>query len=1085
MLNFYLFKSSHNLKFYEKLNVKSKTKIQHKPLLAFTLPVPLRGKTPLPPEGGLRGQGQGQAFIKEPKLLKDSFSDFINSSFYYNFNSLISRAIERPCFFLNLIYPLNKSNLINRNFFWKLSPLASLEEANLSLRKALPNPFGVRAAYGPSPFLSPLSPPSEGKGGKRGKGNRSTAPSSLAKQLPSLPEGVADPLPVTPDPNPCPLRGLRAASSLPKGVTRKGSEEGGLRAAKESESLFTSIALYPEGVRATPSGGVKKGLVKAQKNKSMNIFQKTKYLYSFTNNFRSTRYFAETNYYSPFTGEIIFLSNQRKVNKNEKSGISLVSAKRNPSPYPNGASSLPLTITPLSSPPLWGGEEGGLRGEKASLSQPPKGAGEARFKTAKADFLKQELIPQKEYLPVTTFGYNCMFLTQADLISYYFEKCLGNTEEANSLTLALSPCPPYFSEGGRGLEQGLGQTPTPLLALYVTPPKGGGEEGVRATPPFPSALPLRGTRNPSLSRPLRILTPKGLGKGGEEGGLEGKKGVALRARRGRRGLRLPLRGKEDALGLTKANYYEITKTWTTSINFLKDKSSPTPSGLPKQPPSSSEGVVLRARGEGAALRFPLSSLPPFFTPFPQRSSPKPPKGARVRIRSDGHRELRDGEEPQTKEDKGSNKSEEIYFNLKISKLQAGVPIISCAFSKLNNLNAHKKSAEVSLCLSPLSPPSSPPLWRGDGKGVKKRVSRSPFFPYPFEVDEATPFVGKKSPEEVTPNQRSRSLLGDFVVYGDKISLTDTSTSLSLCSDDSLYFDRSGVRVADPSPGKGRVRRGAGGEEGGLGQVLGRGQKNKKNICSTCSVKISGQIIHYNDQKITLRRGQAIFISPKAILHKFDNDFIDAKTPVITLSYKRLKTGDIIEGIPKVEQFFEARSTKRGRIFRDSLPALLKGLFYRYKSKYPLDLAVRQSFYKIQQIIVDGVQRVYKAQGVTIADKHLEVIVKQMTSKVKIMDGAQTGFFPGEVVDLFFIEKVNGFLIKKITYEPLVLGITKASLEVESFLSASSFQQTTRVLSQAAIYRKKDFLKGLKENVILGNLIPAGTGYLVYLDDFLP
>jgi DNA-directed RNA polymerase subunit beta' len=106
----------------------------------------------------------------------------------------------------------------------------------------------------------------------------------------------------------------------------------------------------------------------------------------------------------------------------------------------------------------------------------------------------------------------------------------------------------------------------------------------------------------------------------------------------------------------------------------------------------------------------------------------------------------------------------------------------------------------------------------------------------------------------------------------------------------------------------------------------------------------------------------------------------------------------------------------------------------------------------------------------------------MTSKVRILDGAQTGFFPGEVVDLSFVEKINQFLIKKITYEPLVLGITKASLEVDSFLSAASFQQTTRVLSQAAIYRKKDFLKGLKENVILGNLIPAGTGYLVYLDD---
>ena len=77
--------------------------------------------------------------------------------------------------------------------------------------------------------------------------------------------------------------------------------------------------------------------------------------------------------------------------------------------------------------------------------------------------------------------------------------------------------------------------------------------------------------------------------------------------------------------------------------------------------------------------------------------------------------------------------------------------------------------------------------------------------------------------------------------------------------------------------------------------------------------------------------------------------------------------------------------------------------------------------------------------------------------------------------------INTLLMKKIQYEPLVLGITKASLEVESFLSAASFQQTTRVLSKAAMGRKKDFLKGLKENVILGNLIPAGTGYLVYIE----
>ena len=244
---------------------------------------------------------------------------------------------------------------------------------------------------------------------------------------------------------------------------------------------------------------------------------------------------------------------------------------------------------------------------------------------------------------------------------------------------------------------------------------------------------------------------------------------------------------------------------------------------------------------------------------------------------------------------------------------------------------------------------------------------------------------------------------------------------------------------------------------------------------------TGQIIHFNQEKVTLRKGQPIFVSPKAILHKYHGDLIDPQSSVITLSYAQLKTGDIIQGIPKVEQFFEARTTKRGRLFRDSLPNLLKALFKRYVFKLPFDKAVRQSFYKIQQIIVDGVQRVYRAQGVSIADKHLEIIVKQMTSKVRISFAGVTGFFPGEIVDLDLVEYVNLFVTKKVQYEPLVLGITKASLEVNSFLSAASFQQTSRVLSKAAISRKRDFLRGLKENVILGNLIPAGTGLLVYLE----
>ena len=245
---------------------------------------------------------------------------------------------------------------------------------------------------------------------------------------------------------------------------------------------------------------------------------------------------------------------------------------------------------------------------------------------------------------------------------------------------------------------------------------------------------------------------------------------------------------------------------------------------------------------------------------------------------------------------------------------------------------------------------------------------------------------------------------------------------------------------------------------------------------------AGQIVHLSSKKITLRYAQPISASPKGILHAYNGDFVSKNAPVITLPFQTLKTGDIVQGIPKVEQYFEARTTKRGRLFRDSLPNLLQGIFERYCSFLPLEIAVQQSLLKIQQILVDGVQRVYRSQGVSIADKHLEVIIRQMTRKVLIVNGGQTGFFAGELVDLELIEKVNPFLLCKINYEPVILGITRASLEVDSFLSAASFQQTTKILSRAAIYKKKDFLKGLKENIIVGNLIPSGTGYLVHLQD---
>jgi DNA-directed RNA polymerase subunit beta' len=139
--------------------------------------------------------------------------------------------------------------------------------------------------------------------------------------------------------------------------------------------------------------------------------------------------------------------------------------------------------------------------------------------------------------------------------------------------------------------------------------------------------------------------------------------------------------------------------------------------------------------------------------------------------------------------------------------------------------------------------------------------------------------------------------------------------------------------------------------------------------------------------------------------------------------------------------------------------------------------------KVQTFLVNEVQMVYQSQGIDIADKHIEVIVRQMTAKVRVDDGGDTTMLPGELVELRQIEQVNEAMSitggARAQYTPVLLGITKASLNTDSFISAASFQETTRVLTEAAIEGKSDWLRGLKENVIIGRLIPAGTGYNAY------
>ena len=266
----------------------------------------------------------------------------------------------------------------------------------------------------------------------------------------------------------------------------------------------------------------------------------------------------------------------------------------------------------------------------------------------------------------------------------------------------------------------------------------------------------------------------------------------------------------------------------------------------------------------------------------------------------------------------------------------------------------------------------------------------------------------------------------------------------------------------------------------------------------------------------------------------NGEFIEAGQTIGLLNFEKEITGDIVQGLPRVEELLEARKKKRvskhtSKNHKKSLlirkttidysfefrklglpiqenekinPHSLLKIYFNYYAEvksftcnrkvklYQLSNnyeASYRSFKKIQALILNSVQSVYKTQGVLIADKHLEVIIKQMTTKVLITHEGETPLLPREVIDLYHIKYINQVvkLQKKSQayYIPLLLGITKAALNNPSFISAASFQETTRVLTKATIEGRIDWLRGLKENIIIGHLIPAGTGSKNYVNIF--
>jgi DNA-directed RNA polymerase subunit beta' len=234
-----------------------------------------------------------------------------------------------------------------------------------------------------------------------------------------------------------------------------------------------------------------------------------------------------------------------------------------------------------------------------------------------------------------------------------------------------------------------------------------------------------------------------------------------------------------------------------------------------------------------------------------------------------------------------------------------------------------------------------------------------------------------------------------------------------------------------------------------------------------------------------------------------------------------KTGDITGGLPRVAELFEARRPKDNAIIAEVSGTVEFGKDYKNKQRItikpddenaepreyliprgkslavqhgdriekgdfvydghpaPHDILAIKGVEELANYLINEIQDVYRLQGVTINDKHIEVIVRQMLQKVEVDDAGESGLLRGEQLDKVEFDERNAILSREgkrvATAKPVLLGITKASLQTRSFISAASFQETTRVLTDAAVNGKTDTLEGLKENVIVGRLIPAGTG----------
>nr|QHN54432.1 RNA polymerase beta'' subunit [Montrichardia arborescens] len=263
-------------------------------------------------------------------------------------------------------------------------------------------------------------------------------------------------------------------------------------------------------------------------------------------------------------------------------------------------------------------------------------------------------------------------------------------------------------------------------------------------------------------------------------------------------------------------------------------------------------------------------------------------------------------------------------------------------------------------------------------------------------------------------------------------------------------------------------------------IISLGQFFCENVClfKYGSQKKSGQVLIVHVDYLVIRSAKPYLATPGATVHGHYGEIFQGGDTLVTFIYEKSRSGDITQGLPKVEQVLEVRSIdsisinleKRVKGWNERISRILE---IPWGFLISTELTIAQS----RISLVNKIQKVYRSQGVQIHNRHIEIIVRQVTSKVLVSeDGMSNVFSPGELIGLLRAERAGRVLDETICYRAILLGITRASLNTQSFISEASFQETARVLAKAALRGRIDWLKGLKENVVLGGIIPVGTGF---------